>query len=84
MIDITDEDAEELFVISRQMTCIQNPYNGKTAGYQIFSGENAISKNIATCSDFKSIKIKPGKYYLVLMGATSGDPETVKFEAFYH
>ncbi|SFK68416.1 hypothetical protein [Lysobacter sp. cf310] len=85
LIDIGKPDVGDLFVLSHQMSCIGDPYDGKSPGYQLFDADGrALSKALAICSDLYSGPIRPGKYYLVLVGAASGEPVTVKFEAFHH
>jgi len=85
LIDITKPDVGDLFVLSHQMSCIGDPYDGKSPGYQLFdAGGRALSKSLAICSDLYSGPIRPGKYYLVLVGAASGAAATIKFEAFHH
>lgn len=85
LIDISKPDVGDLFVLSHQMSCIGDPYDGKSPGYQLFDADGrALSKALAICSDLYSGPIRPGKYYLVLVGAASGEPVTVKFEAFHN
>lgn len=85
LIDIAKPDVGDLFVLSHQMSCIGDPYDGKSPGYQLFDASGrALSKALAICSDLYSGPIRPGKYYLVMVGAGSGEAVTVKFEAFHN
>lgn len=85
LIDIVKPDVGDLFVLSHQMTCIGDPYDGESPGYQLFDARGrALSKALAICADLYSGPIRPGKYYLVLVGAASGAPVEVKFEAFHN